>query len=158
MRMRHALGVALVALAPAVHAAEEPFDACQVFTEADARQALGTAVAAEPVNPKAKRPRVVLGCAYTGVKDSHPVEARVLFRFGRNEAEIQHAFDESKLQLATKPLLIHGTDASFWSGKTGQMNVRKGRAWVVLSVGSTKPTERVLDQARLLAETIAHRL
>jgi hypothetical protein len=157
MRMRIATGALLLALGNAAWAAEEPFDACVVFTPADAQQALGTPVTAEPVNPKAKRPRVVASCAYFGTKDGKPVEARAQFRFG-HEAEISQAFDASKLQLATKPLLLRGADASFWSGKTGQMNVRKGRAWIIVSAGSPKANERQLDPARALAETLAARL
>ena len=157
-RMLLAGGVCVAAFAGGAYAAEEPFDACVVFTQADAERALGTTVAAEPVNPKAKRPRVVTSCAYTGFKDSKPVEAKVQFKLARNEADSQRAFDESKLQLATKPLLINGADAAFWSAKTGQMNLRKGRAWVLLSVGPTRATERDVDQAKKLAESLAAKL
>jgi hypothetical protein len=58
----------------------------------------------------------------------------------------------------TKPLLIRGADASFWSAKTGQMNLRKGRTWLTLSVGSAKPSERDMDQARKLAEILVRKL
>ena len=37
-------------------AAEEAFDACVIFTQADAEKALGTSASPEPLNPKVKRP------------------------------------------------------------------------------------------------------
>jgi hypothetical protein len=137
--------------------AEEAFDACDVFTAADAEAALGTAASPEPVNPKVKRPKVVLSCAYTGFKESKPVEARAQFRFGRNNEEAQRAFDEHRLQVQTKPMLMTGAEG-FWSAKTGQMNVRKGRTWVQISVGPAKPGERDIDQARKLAEILSRKM
>jgi hypothetical protein len=138
--------------------AEDAFDACELFTQADAEAALGTTAAPEPVNPKVKRPKVVATCAYGGFKDNKPIEARALFRFGKAEADAQRAFDEHRMQVQTKPLLIRGADASFWSAKTGQMNVRKGRTWLTLSVGAAKPSERDMDQARKLAEILVRKL
>jgi len=139
-------------------AAEEPFDACTVFTPADAEKALGTTAATEPVNPKAKRPKVVTTCTYGAFKDAKPVEAKAQFRMGRTEAETQHAFDDAKLKTATKPLLIPGTDASFWSDQTGEMNVRKGRTWIVVNVGPAKVQEREMEAAKALAEALAKKL
>ena len=60
---------ALVVAAFAVPAAAQNFDACEVFTQADAEAAMGTTMAPEPVNPKVKRPKVVLTCTYTGSKE-----------------------------------------------------------------------------------------
>ena len=157
MRLLQAMCVAATWAVMAASAAEEPFDACQVLTQADAQKALGAA-AEEAVNPKAKRPRVVMGCTYRGTRDGKPVEARAQFHFARTEAEAERAFDQTKLQLATKPLLIKGADASFWSAKTGQMYVRKGRASVTLAVGSPNVKERDVDSVRALAETIAAKL
>ena len=161
MRKVEAMGV-WMALAVAgmglARAAEEPFDACQVFTQAEAEKVLATAAAGEPVNPKVKRPKVVTTCKYTGVKDDKPVEAQAQFRVMKTPAEAAQAFDQSKLQIATKPLLVKGADAAFWSGKTGQMNVRKGRTWLVVHAGAVKPTERDLEQARKLAEVLVPKL
>lgn len=139
-------------------AAEEPFDACQLFTQAEAEKALGTAAAPEPVNPKAKRPKVVTTCSYTGFKDEKPVEARAQFKLSRSDAEASQAFDASKLQIATKPLMVKGADAAFWSAKTGQMNVRKGRTWLIVQAGPAKPAERDLEAARKLAESLVPKL
>ncbi|HUL97145.1 MAG TPA: hypothetical protein VLT89_14105 [Usitatibacter sp.] len=157
----NAVGVAAVlaacALALPVRAAEEAFDACDVFTAADAEKALGTTAAPEPVNPKVKRPKVIPTCTYKGFKDSKPVSATVQFKWGRTDAEAQQAFDEARLQFQTKPLLISGSDA-FWSGKTGQMNVRKGRTWITLAVGPDKISERDIDAAKKLAEILVQKL
>jgi len=155
------LGAAAFAAAAAPAPAEEPFDACAVFTQADAEKALGTQAAAEPVNPKlnpkAKHPRVIPVCTYNGFKDGKPVAATAQFRFGRSESEARDAFEEARLQFQTKPLLLPNAEA-FWSAKTGQMNLRKGRTWITVSVGPAKPVERDLDQAKKLAEILATKI
>ncbi len=137
--------------------AQEAFDACEAFTQADAETALGTAASAEPVNPKVKRPKVVAACTYHGFKDGKPVAATAQFRFGRTEGDAQKAFDDARMQFQTKPMLISGVEA-FWSAKTGQMNLRKGRSWITLSVGPPKLSERDLNDAKKLAEILAKKL
>jgi len=159
MRKLKVLGaLALAASAFALNArAEDAFDACTFFTAADAEAALGAAAAAEPVNPKVKRPKIVLTCTYNGFKDNKPVSASAQFKFSRNDSESQRAFDESRLQFQTKPLFISGAEA-FWAGKTGQLNVRKGRTWIVLAVGPQKVNERDIEQAKKLAEILVKKL
>ena len=150
------LGAAL--LAPcAARAVEETFDACDVFTADDAEKALGTAAAAEPVNPKVKKPKVILTCTYTGFKESKPVAATVQFRFGKTNEDAQRAFDDARMQFQTKPLLISGAE-SFWSSKTGQLNLRKGRTWLTLAVGSPKLSERDMADAKKLAEILVKKM
>ena len=149
---------ALLCVAVATTArADEAFDACDVFTVQDAQQALGTAASAEPVNPKVRRPKVVVTCTYTGFKDGKPVAATVQFRFGRTEAEAQRAFEDARLQFQTKPMLLSDSEA-FWSAKTGQLQLRKGRTWITISVGPAKADERDIDQARKLAEILAKKI
>jgi hypothetical protein len=162
MRRFKVLGVAAVlgaaAFVPlAARAVEETFDACDVFTSADAEAVLGVAAAAEPVNPKVKKPKVILTCTYTGFKDSKPVAATVQFRFGKTNEEAQRAFEDARLQFQTKPLLISGAE-SFWSSKTGQLNLRKGRTWATLSIGSPKVSERDMADAKKLAEILVKKL
>ena len=149
-----ALGAAL--MIPAAKA-QEAFDACTVFTQEDAEKALGGSAAPEPMSPKVRRPKVVLGCAYHGSKDGKPVSATAQFKFSRTPDEAARAFDEARLQLQTKPMLISGAEA-FWSGRTGQMHLRKGRTWVTLSVGPATLRERDVDPARKLAEILVKKL
>jgi hypothetical protein len=158
MRKLHSMVAVVGLLSGAALAAEEPFDACQVFTQAEAEKAMGTAAAPEPVNPRVKRPKVVTACAYTGFKEGKPIEARAVFKAARTEAETQHAFDEAKLRFATKPMLISGSDASFWSAKTGEMNLRKGRTWLVVTVGAPKPPDRDMEASKALAQLLARKL
>ena len=161
MRQLQAMGAlaAIIAAtsAPPAWAAEDAFDACTVFTQPDAESAMGTAAAPEPVNPKVKRPKVVPNCTYTGFKEGKAIAATVQFKFGRSDGEAQKAFDDARLQFQTKPMYISGADA-FWSAKTGQMNLRKGRTWVQLWVGGPKPGERDYDQSRKLAEIMVKKL
>lgn len=156
MHIRRIL-IAALALQAASAWSQEAFDACEVFTQADAEAALGTTAQPEPVNPKVKRPKVVTKCTYTGFKDGKPVAATAEFRFGRSEGDVRGAFGEHRLQVQTKPILISGVDA-FWSAKTGQMNVRKDRTWVTFSVGPAKPSDRDSDQARKAAELVVKKL
>lgn len=159
MRFRNALMAAATAFAGAALAAPlDDFDACAVLTQPEAEKVLGTTMAPEPANPKVKRPKVVTSCAYHGFKDGKPVDAKVQFRFGKADAEVQRAFDEEKLKTATKPLLLSGADSAFWSAKTGLMHVRKGKTWAVLQVGPAKPQDREFDPNRALAEILAKKL
>ena len=144
-----------VATSPAQ--AQDAFDACSVFTQEDAGKVMGAPAAAEPANPKVKRPKVVLGCTYTSSKDGKPIAATAQFRIARTPDEAARLFDEARLQFQTKPMLISGADA-FWSGKTGQMHVRKGKTWATLSVGGQKPGERDVDAAKRLAEILVAKL
>jgi hypothetical protein len=157
--MRAALTVAALAALGARAAAEEPFDACEVFTQADAEKALGTAAEmVEPPHPKNwKRPKVVTSCTYGAFKDGKRVAASVQFRIAKTEAEASDAFEDARLKFQTKPLLIAGTRA-FWNSRTGQLDMRKGRTWVSLSIGSEKPGERDMDQAKKLAELLATKI
>jgi hypothetical protein len=158
MKTIRSLVPALVAAAFAVPAhAQDAFDACDVFTQADAEAALGTAAQPEPVNPKVKRPKVVTKCTYNGFKEGKPVAATAEFRFGRNEGDVRGAFNEHRMAVQTKPILLPGAEG-FWSSKTGQMNLRKERTWVTLSVGAPKITDRDPDQARKLAELLAKKI
>jgi hypothetical protein len=154
--LRRTTFVAVLAL-PGLAAAQDAFDACVFFTAEDAEKALGTAAVAEPVNPKAKRPKFVPQCTYSGSKDGKNVAASAQFRFSKTDAEAQRAFDDSRLQLQTKPMLIAGAEA-FWSAKTGQMYVRKGRTAMTLAVGPAKLAERDVDQAKKLAEVLLKKL
>lgn len=156
MRSTAILVVTLASFASA-SVAQEAFDACEVFTQADAEAALGTTAQPEPVNPKVKRPRVVTKCTYTGFKEGKPVSAVAEFRFFRSEGDARSGFGDHRLQVQTKPILLSGTEA-FWSSKTGQMNVRKDRTWVTLSIGPAKPSERDADQAKKAAELVVKKL
>jgi hypothetical protein len=154
MRMLAALAAA-AAMVPAF--AEESFDACAVFTQEDASRALGMAADPEPVNPKAKRPKMVPVCTYRAVKDGNKVAATVTFHFGKTNEEVQRAFEDARMRLQTKPLLISGADA-FWSAKTGEMTLRKGRTWMTVAVGPAQITQRELNDAKRLAEALAKKL
>ncbi|HEX3061932.1 MAG TPA: hypothetical protein VHP55_04660 [Usitatibacter sp.] len=150
-----AMAAAGAALTPAL--AQESFDACEIFTVEDAQKILGADAAAEPVNPKVKRPKVIPSCTYLATKDNVKVAATALFKWGKTNEDTQRAFEDARMQFQTKPMLISGTQA-FWSGKTGQMNLRKGRTWITVAVGSERPNERTSEDAKKVAEALAKRL
>ena len=161
MRILYILGVAAVlAASPALRAQEQAFDACEFFTKADADAALGTAATEVPftTNPKVKRPKHIPSCTYTGTtKEGKAVAASASFKFAKTDVDAQKAFDEARLQFQTKPILIPGAD-TFWSSKTGQMNLRKGRTWATVSVGPEKLSERDYNDAKKLAEILAKKM
>ncbi len=148
---------AVLAAGPAAALAQEAFDACEMFTQAEAESVLGRGASPEPANPKAKRPKVVATCSYFGSKDGQVTTASAQYRFAKTEADAQRAFDEERLKFQTKPMLIAGGRA-FWSAKQGQLHLQKGRAWLTVSVGSSKPVEREPEPARRLAEQLAKKL
>jgi hypothetical protein len=156
LRRAALLAVALGALCAR---AEEPFDACDIFTQADAEKVLGTTAAVdEPPHPaKWRKPKVTATCTYGGFKDGKKVAASVQFRFGKTDADTRDAFEDARLRFQTKPLLVGGTSA-FWNARTGQLDLVKGRTWISVSVGTDKPAERDMDQARRLAEALATRI
>jgi len=150
--------VVLLASVPAAAEQVQPFDACQVFTQADAEAALGGPAQPPVENPKVKRPKVVPACTYSGTREGKAVAASAHFRIGKSDAETERAFEENRLQFQTKPLIIRGADAAFWSARTGEMNVRKGRTWVAVAVGPQKPAERDMEAARKAAEALVKKL
>ena len=162
MRFTYAMGAAALWVAGNVLAApkvvEETWDACDVYTAEDASKILGTTANPEPVNPKVKRPKVIPNCTYTGNKDGKAVATSVQFRWAKTDEEAKKAFDEARLQFQTKPLILSGVQEAFWSGKTGQLNVRKGRTWVIMSTGSEKASERFVDDTKKMAEMLAKKL
>jgi hypothetical protein len=161
MRLLDLMSAAFVVAVPVALAAEQPFDACQVFTQGDAQLAVGAPVQLPPENPRAKHkvaPKVIPACMYSGTKDGKPVVANIHFHFARSEAETLREFEDNRMRFQTKPLLIPGIDAAFWSGKSGEMNLRKGGTWVTLTVGPDKPSERDIDAARKAAESLAKKL
>ena len=139
--------------APHAYAA---FDACDVFTQAEAESVMEVAVANDARSRK--RPWLVTTCSYRATKEGLPVEASVHFRFSGSDLEAQRAFDEARMSLQTKPFIMPGGAEAFWSARTGEMNLRKGRAWVTMSVGPDAVKDRDLEPARKLAEMIAKKL
>lgn len=135
--------------------AHDGFDACAVFTAEAAEQVMEATVTAEPNGKRRQKP--VMTCSYRGVKEGRPVEAAAQFRFASSDAEAQRAFVEARLNEQTKPFLISGYEA-FWSSRTGELNLRKGRAWVTLWVGPDTVREREAEHAVKLAELLAKKL
>lgn len=152
IRMMTAAALAGGAMASA--SAQDAFDACEQFTQAEAQKVLGVSVEPEPVNPKARRPKVIPTCTWLASKDGKPYSASATFRFARSESDAQRAFDDEKLKFQTKPMLIGGAPA-FWSAKLGNLQLLKGRTWIVIAVGGAKPPERDAEASRKVAEAIA---
>jgi hypothetical protein len=135
----------------------QDFDACAVFTQEDAQKVIGQDAAGEPANPKAKKPKTVPACTYNSVKDGTKVAATATFRFGKTNEDTHKAFEDARMQFQTKPMLISGAEA-FWSAKTGEMMLRKGRTWVTVAVGPAQLILRDVNDAKKLAEILARKI
>src|SRR5438045_5360743 len=83
-----------VSLTPAF--AQEAFDACEIFTVEDAQKILGKDAAAEPVNPKVKRPKVIPSCTYHATRDGAKVAATAVFKWGKTNEDTQRAFEDAR--------------------------------------------------------------
>jgi len=151
------MAAALVAAWTTGALAQDAFDACEVFTQAEAQKALGIAVEPEPVNPKARRPKVIATWTWGVSKDGSPVSVSVTCRFARNDGDAERAFGEEKLKFQSKPMLI-GNATAFWSAKQGVVQLLKGRTWIVVAVGGAKPAERDAEAARKVAEALEKKL
>ena len=151
------MAAALLAVGTTGALAQDAFDACEVFTQADAKNALGMNVDPEPVNPKARRPKVISTCTWWATKDGKPISASANFRFARSDGDAQRAFGEEKLKFQSKPMLI-GDATAFWSAKQGVVQLLKGRTGVVVTVGGAKPAERDAEAARKVAEVLEKKL
>lgn len=151
------MAAALLAVGTTGALAQDAFDACEVFTQADAQNALGMNVEPEPVNPKARKPKVIATCTWWAAKDGKPISASANFRFARTEGDAQRAFGEEKLKFQSKPMLI-GDATAFWSAKQGVVQLLKGRTWVVVAVGGAKPAERDAETAKKVAEVLEKKL
>ena len=154
LRMLAALGAAFVAI-PA--AAQEAFDACTVFTQEDAQKVIGKEASADPVNPKAKRPKVIPACTYHATKDGQKIIASAAFKWGKNNEDAQRAFEDARMQFQTKPMLFSDAEA-FWSAKTGELMLRKGKTWLTVAVGPAQATQRDMNDARKLAEILVKKM
>lgn len=158
MRTIVMMAAAVLAAAPmAAAAAQDAFDACEIFTQTEAQMALGASAQPEPVNTKARKPKVVPVCTWRGAKDGKPISASAAFRFARTEADAQRAFEDEKLKYQTKPMLIGGASA-FWSAKLGTLQFLKGRTWVVVAVGGASPAERDAQASKKVAEALVKKL
>jgi hypothetical protein len=148
---------AALAAGPGVASAQDAFDACEVFTLAEAQGVLGKGAGAEPANPKVKRPKVVTTCSYFGSKDGQVITASAQFRSAKTEADLQRAFEEERFRFQSKRMIV-ADGRAFWSAKQGQLHVLKGRTWLTVTVGLAKPAEREPEPARRLAEQLARKL
>ncbi len=158
MRTIRTMAVAAFTAAAAGAWAQEAFDACEVFTEAEATAVLGKGAAREEAPAaRGKRPRAVPSCTWTRASEGKAVFATATFRFARNDGEARRAFDSERLHFQTKPLLIAGAPA-FWSAKQGSLQLLKGRTWVVIAAGGRDVADRDLEASRRLAEALVAKL
>jgi len=146
-----------LAAAPAFAQTPKDFNACTIVTVEEATAALGAQAEGEPVNPKAKQPKLVPNCTYSAAVDGQSQLVKVQFRFYKSPAEAVATLKETRLDVRGRPLIIQGQDA-YWDNKQTQLVIAKGSAILTLIVGPAKDNERQPEAARKLAEKVLPKL
>ena len=76
-------------------------------TAEDAQKVIGTEAAPEPVNPKAKRPKVIPACTYHATtKDGAKISATATFRWGKTNEDTQRAFEDARMKFDVRYYLV----------------------------------------------------
>jgi hypothetical protein len=145
-----------------------PPKACDIFTLDAAKKALGpTAQTSDNLNaPGAKSDDIeVSQCVYeTPAKSIAEIrtqkQASLLVRGAKTDVGAKSNVDVFKGDL--KPADTQNVDgygeAAFWTPQFGQLNILKNNNWYILSVGPSAPTEKKLDEAKVMADAIISKL
>lgn len=137
--------------------------ACEVFTEADAAQLLGSVGTDDKQMPPTENETVsVSTCTYMENTDNMAVsaiknakQASLLVRAAKSseQASANKATFGSNKPSGAEDVSGYG-DKAFWDSTNKQLNVLKGNNWYILSGGTASGTNNTLDDAKKLADLI----
>jgi len=139
-------------------------DACNIFTLADAKQALhGDAAGGAMAVTGSSKDVQVSGCSYklsaTNASSANSISASLVEHRPKTAVGIagnQKIFDT---QQAPGVQTVSGYgDKSFWDSQLGQLDVLKGDIWYVLTYGPVAPAGRSLAQTKQLANVLSPKL
>jgi len=142
-------------------------EACQRFTLAEAKQLLGNQAKAgsNPVPDSNDQDLNVSSCTYTqqNLPDQQPPQkhqaATLLMRRPLSSKATQTNQAEFGPLKPTDVQDVSGLgDKAYWDPEHGQLNILKGDIWYVLSIGTSTPAERSLDQTRTMADLLLPKL
>jgi hypothetical protein len=138
----------------------QPAKACDMLTPAKAQDLLGNKVISVDTNaPVIDGDVATSKCSYT---DSNPVQnqmivAAIAVRSGINDkgvAQNKNDFAAKKPTTGTEPVNNLG-DSAYFDQTLGQLNVLKGRNWIIFSYGvGASPEANTLEKALNLAHKV----
>lgn len=133
-------------------------DACEVFTEAEAKTVLGAeATLGSNTAPATSDDIAVSNCNYTNNATSVPDvrTATLLARSAMTDTGMesnQAAFSDGRPQDAQ---IVEGYgEEAFYTPSTGQLSVLKDNTWYLITYGSTNPSNYSLDKVKAMADVI----
>ncbi len=138
----------------------QPANACEVFTNAEARELLGeSTLASNAKDPSVAGNLATSNCGYT---DGNPnldnmVVAAVIIRSGINDEGVEQNKREFSAGRPTENVEIVEEigDSAYFNQSLGQLNVLKGRDWYILSLGiGSAPEVNSVEDATRFASTI----
>lgn len=140
----------------------QPVNACTLLTPAKAQDLLGDKVISIDTKGAAISGDIAVSkCSYT---DSNPVAeqmivAAIAVRSGVNDkgtAQNKTDFATAAAQPYNQPVQ-HIGDAAFFNPRLGQLNVLRGRSWILLSYGlGSAPQANTIDKTIELAHEVLH--
>lgn len=135
-------------------------DACTYLTQSVANATLGSGAEKGAGSNTSSDDVSVSTCTYTSASDGtlesikNLRSASLLVRAPLSQAGVnsnKQPFDPIKS--GNQTVTGYG-ELAFWDPQLGQLNVYKGGAWLIMTVGPAKPTERTLDDAKKFADKI----
>lgn len=138
----------------------QPAVACELLTEQKAKEMLGDQVLHQnPANPTLQNGVATSKCAYTDVnpEQNQMKIAAVAVRSGvddKGTAENKAEFAAAKSARDVEVVKNVG-DSAFFNPKLGQLNVLKGRDWIIVSYGTgSDPQSNTLADAIELSQKV----
>lgn len=133
-------------------------DACELFTEGEAKEILGADASTGTNTPPASTDDLaVSNCTYsnnaTKVSDIRSIS--ILVRSPRTQAGVdsnKQAFGAGT-PVGAQAVSGYGSEAYFASG---QLNILKDNNWIIITFGGTNPSNNSLDDAKKVADKIVN--
>jgi hypothetical protein len=135
-------------------------DACTYLTQSIANATLGSGAEKGPGSNTSSDDVSVSTCTYTSASDGtlegnkNLRSASLLVRAPLSQAGVnsnKQPFDPVKA--GNQPVTGYG-ELAFWDPQLGQLNVYKAGAWLILTMGPARATDRTLDDAKKFADKI----
>jgi hypothetical protein len=142
---------------PSSSTAQTTIDACTLLTPETAATALGTEVelsTAPDTDVKIKN-ITVRSCTYSSKNPPTPKDittVSLLVRQATDTKEAKTLFEESKRAFSGTDVAMMGVDGAFWTVTLQQLNILKGRDWLIIASGKYgKATqEQAIQTANLI--------
>jgi len=133
-------------------------DACELFTEAEAKAILGAAATKGPSTDSTRTNDLkVSNCSYTNnatiVKDIRTITVVVRGPLTETGAKSNKTVFGAGKPVGTETVSGYGTEA-YYVKATGQFNILKDDNWIMITSGSPNPIQHTVADAKLVADKI----